>query len=74
MMPLYLRLLQLDSEPNSDAERSVIVRAIANAGFELLREPEKHPRGGFSVHVDCDETQHSALLESLESHRIFPVI
>ncbi len=73
-MSLYLRLIQLDSEPNSDAEKSAIVHAIANAGFELLGEPKQDPKGGFSVHVDCDETQHSALLESLESHRISPVV
>ena len=55
-------------------ERLAIETAFRNSLFRLNAPPEKHPRGGFSVNVDCTAADCDQIAKLLQDNNLLAVI
>ncbi len=66
-MHWYLRVISNDVEASlqQDASRiEGVLTTVENASFS--KPPEEHPRGGYSLFIECDESDQAVLISALE--------
>lgn len=73
-IPMYLRLIWDQMPDDARDERLAIETAFLNSPFRLEASPEKHPRGGFSIHVDCSAADFDEIAKLLQDNNLLAII
>ena len=73
-MALYLRIMANESTITDANEKRAIEHAFHNAPIRLTEPPSKHPRGGFTVYLDCTPDDHETIVQILEKNNLLSVI
>lgn len=65
-MNWYLRVIPTDADTELNQDTPKIVQIVSRfAGASLTKHPEWHSRGGYSLFIDCEESDQTPIIEAL---------
>lgn len=71
---MYLRLMWDQPPDDANDELVTIETAFRDSPFQLYAPPQKHPRGGFAVHIDCSTDDAKLIAKLLRRHNLLSVV